>query len=411
MTTYPKANTQAAWYQDNFPGAAMDPNCGVIHTTEGTSLPSYSGGATAPNYTAVPDFRNKRLNWFAHFPDERSSRALRNLSGGVETNTANAIQVELVGTCDPGTRDRWKRAGATFIFWPDAPQWALDDLAEFIAWCNQKHGIRIDGPRGRWTPYPESYGAGGQRFSFARWRTFYGWCGHQHVPENTHGDPGALDWEYVERKAKAIVAGDKDPEPEPPRKPWHKRRVPLKDRLLARRHGLKHVHAIAWASREAGVPFWAACALMEKESHGRNVFGHDQGGAGPHGQRVTKARYQAFIREVLNGATSNGVGPAQITYAGPLRGGKRDGGYFTEMHALGLEPWKVRDNMKYGFAILRDHYNGNGDSWEKAGTRYNGRESYGADFLARCKVWKARISPKSRLNPSLDFTPRFSRRK
>lgn len=211
MTTYPLADTQAAWYQDNYPGGVMDPNCGVLHTTEGTTLPGYSGGATAPNYTAVPNLKAKRLDWFAHFPDERSSRALRNEAGGVETNTANAVQVELVGTCDPGTRDRWTREGRSFIFWPDAPKWALDALAEFVAWMNRQHGVPIVGPRGRWTPYPESYGAGGQRFTFAQWRKFYGWCGHQHVPENTHGDPGALDWGYVQQKALGIVQAGRKP--------------------------------------------------------------------------------------------------------------------------------------------------------------------------------------------------------
>ena len=208
LTTYAKANTKAAWYQDDYPGAVMKPNCAVIHTTEGTSLPGYNGGATAPNYTAVPDFKAKRLRWFAHFPDERSSRALRNLRGGVETNTANAIQVELVGTCDPATRKRWK---TEHIFWPEAPEWALRDLAHFVADMNRRHGIPIQGPADVWTPYPESYGAGGQRFSYARWRSFYGWCGHQHVPENSHGDPGAFPWGEVARRAKALL----DPEPEP----------------------------------------------------------------------------------------------------------------------------------------------------------------------------------------------------
>lgn len=207
MTTYPAANTKAAWYQDNYPGADMDPNCGVLHSTEGTSLPGYNGGATAPNYTAVPNFEAKRLDWFAHFPDEKSSRALKNLSGGVETNTSNVLQVELVGTCDPGTRDNWRRKGAKFIFWPDAPEWALDDLADFIAWANRKHGIPIQGPgRGTtWRAYPASYGAQPNRLSPAEWRKFSGWCGHQHVPENTHGDPGAFPFGVVKRKAKALV--------------------------------------------------------------------------------------------------------------------------------------------------------------------------------------------------------------
>lgn len=202
MTTYPRAS-RAHWYQDRFPGSVMVPNCGVIHTTEGTGLPGYEGGATAPTYTAVPNFTHKRLDWFAHYPDERSSRALRNLAGGVETNTANALQVELVGTCDPGTHKRWGRT--PHIYWPEAPDWALRDLADFLAWCNRVHGIPLRAPAQTWTPYPESYGAGGQRFSFDTWRRFTGWCGHQHVPENVHGDPGALQWGQLASFARIIL--------------------------------------------------------------------------------------------------------------------------------------------------------------------------------------------------------------
>jgi hypothetical protein len=95
----------------------------------------------------------------------------------------------------------WRR----FIFLPDPPEGALRDLAHFVADMTRRHGIPIQGPGDRWTAYPESYGAGGQRFSFARWRSFYGWCGHQHVPENAHGDPGAFPWGEVAKRAKALV--------------------------------------------------------------------------------------------------------------------------------------------------------------------------------------------------------------
>jgi hypothetical protein len=206
VTTYPGANTTAAWYQDNYPGSAMVPNCAVLHTTEGYSRPSYSGGAVAPNYTAVPDMKAKRLRWFAHFPDERSSRALRNLGGGVETNTANVVQVELVGTCDPSAHRAWKAKHIAHIYWPEAPEWALRDLAAFVAWMHDHHGVPISSPAGAvWTPYPESYGAGGQRLSMDAWRRFKGWCGHQHVPENVHGDPGALQWGTVAEYARSLT--------------------------------------------------------------------------------------------------------------------------------------------------------------------------------------------------------------
>ena len=99
------------WYQDDFGGDRMEVNVVVLHTTEGRTLPTYSGGALAPNLTAVPDLAAKRLRWYQHFDIETSSRALANLRGGVETNTLNVCQVELVGTCDPGSHTKWKAAG------------------------------------------------------------------------------------------------------------------------------------------------------------------------------------------------------------------------------------------------------------------------------------------------------------
>lgn len=212
MSTYSRAS-KAAWYEDRYLGAVIEPNVGVIHTTEGTSLPGYNGGASAPNYTALPDFRRKRLKWFVHFSDERSSRALRNLAGGVETNTLNALQVELVGTCDPATSRAWSKAGRRHIFWPNAPLWALRDVGHFVADMAERHKIKVKGPE-LWAPYPSSYANGaGQRFDFGQWRNFYGWCGHQHVPENTHGDPGNLPWGRISAYALEYLNGGTAPKP------------------------------------------------------------------------------------------------------------------------------------------------------------------------------------------------------
>lgn len=170
----------------------MDVNVVVLHTTEGTSLPSYGGGTSAPNLTAVPNFTDKRLDWYQHFDIDVSSRALVNLAGGVETNTLNVCQVELVGTCDPASHKKW---GSTqHIFWPDAPEWALADLADFLRWMHVQHGMPLSGPA-KWPAYPSSYAnGGGQRMATATWKSFEGVCGHMHVPENTHGDPGAIDF-------------------------------------------------------------------------------------------------------------------------------------------------------------------------------------------------------------------------
>ncbi|MFE0727958.1 hypothetical protein ACFW2X_06840 [Streptomyces antibioticus] len=188
---YPGAST-AYFYQNRYGGDLMEVNVVVLHTTEGTSLPDYGGGASAPNLTAVPDFAARKLKWYQHFDFDRSSRALVNLAGGVETNTLNVCQVELVGTCDPGTHKKW--GSAPHIYWPEAPDWALAEVAAFLRWANAEHGVPLAGPA-KWPAYPGSYGSGGgQRMTFAQWNQFRGVCGHMHVPENTHGDPGAIDF-------------------------------------------------------------------------------------------------------------------------------------------------------------------------------------------------------------------------
>ncbi|KUN24150.1 hypothetical protein AQJ23_21455 [Streptomyces antibioticus] len=208
---YPGAS-RANWYQDDFGGDPMEVNVVVLHTTEGRTLPGYDGGATAPNLTAVPDLAAKKLKWYQHFDIETSSRALVNLRGGVETNTMNVCQVELVGTCDPKSQKKWSDAGQAHIFWPEAPEWALEGVARFLAWTHEQHGVPLSGPK-EWPAYPESYGSGGQRFTGAEWTAFKGICGHMHVAENVHGDPGAIDFARLLKLAKADLDVDDDPPP------------------------------------------------------------------------------------------------------------------------------------------------------------------------------------------------------
>ncbi|MFT4288181.1 hypothetical protein [Nocardioides sp.] len=209
MTTYTRANRTAQWFGEKYPGSRLNLTAAtavvVIHTTESMTWPDYDGGATAPNYTANPSNSEKALTFRAHFEDECSSRALRNLAGGVETNTLNAVQIELVGTCDYAKRSTWngKTAGKDYIYWPAASDWALRDLGEFLADMHRRHGLRLHSPVAGWLAYgpdsrrpgvsPASYGASPVRLTGAEWRQFTGVCGHQHVPENVHGDPGAID--------------------------------------------------------------------------------------------------------------------------------------------------------------------------------------------------------------------------
>ena len=184
---YPKANRTAQWFGKNYPGKIMPRIDRVIlHTTEGGSWPAYDGGAVAPTLTAFPNTDKKILEWRQHFPINMSARALRNEPGGVETNTFNLVQVELIGSClVRGMR----------MYWPEAPEWALRQLGEFLVWMNQEWGVPFNFAK-RWAPA----GATAQyrdinriRFSDADWLGFRGIAGHQHVPENYHVDPGALD--------------------------------------------------------------------------------------------------------------------------------------------------------------------------------------------------------------------------
>ncbi|MET8766310.1 hypothetical protein [Streptomyces sp. NPDC004658] len=217
----------SSWWQTKWGGDLMEVNVAVLHTTEGIGLPDYDGGSMAPNLTAVADMKAQRLRWYQHFDIDRSSRALRNLAGGVQTNTLNVVQAEFDGTCDYSKRERWgsKIAGKDYIYWGNPPDWALRDMADYLRWLNTNHGVPLVGPE-MWLTYgpdsrrpgvtPASYGASPARMSFAAWEAFKGVCGHQHVPENDHGDPGSLPFAKLIALAKGTnQPSEEDPMPTP----------------------------------------------------------------------------------------------------------------------------------------------------------------------------------------------------
>ena len=174
--------------------------------------------------------------------------------------------------------------------------------------------------------------------------------------------------------------------------------------------GLVNAEAIVLAAYQVGVPLEIAAALIEKESGGRNIYGHDVGGifSLPPGQNleVTPANYEQFLRRVLAGEKSNGVGPAQITYPG----------YFRQYPDYPF--WEPLANIKFGLTLLADHLDGNysASSISSAGARYNGGTNpgekalaYGADLLTKTNAWRAKLAgasdkggsmPKVFLSPS-----------
>lgn len=149
------------------------PYRGVLHTTEGTS---YAGakGAYVKN-KSNPHFTVEGGKVYQHVPINRAARAMQNRSGGVETNRQSAVQIEVVG-------------------YASKPNWApetIEATRKLMAWIESQTGIR---------PYaPRFLGNGDgtiailnapQRMANQAWLRWDGWCGHQHVPENTHWDPG-----------------------------------------------------------------------------------------------------------------------------------------------------------------------------------------------------------------------------
>lgn len=198
---YPPANATAQRFDDDFQGIRWTGPAekGCLHTTETTGWPGYGGGASAPNFTVKPNFTTQKLEWRQHYPANMSARALQNDRGGVETNKDKVIQVEIVGTCDPGAHKRWD---VQHLYTPEAPGWFFTEMAKFFVWCYKEHGVALAAP-GVWLHYgvdprapgrvPASYGNSPARMSGSQFNAFRGWLGHQHVAENDHGDPGKLD--------------------------------------------------------------------------------------------------------------------------------------------------------------------------------------------------------------------------
>lgn len=158
----------------------------VLHTTEGSSWPGYGGGGSAPHFTVKPgpaDSDHIRQ----HIDTSRSAKALVNKKGGVETNNAGVIQIEFVGSCDKAYA---KKHG--LFFTENATDKDLAALAKVLAWIHKTHGVPLTATGLSWPTSNAAYASAPQRMSRSKWTTYKGVCGHTHVPENDHWDPGAF---------------------------------------------------------------------------------------------------------------------------------------------------------------------------------------------------------------------------
>lgn len=174
---------------------------GLLHTTESAGWPDYENWEILPHATIMPT-ANQGVLIHQHLPFSQASFSLVNAPGGTETNREWAFQFELVGTCD---------SSGPGYYWPTADDTVLADLYEqLIHPLSQAFGIEEAALN--FQGYPASYGSRGKtntvRLSGSDWARYNGWLGHQHVPENVHGDPGGFPFQKM-METQMLSADDK----------------------------------------------------------------------------------------------------------------------------------------------------------------------------------------------------------
>ncbi|MBB2671536.1 UNVERIFIED_ORG: lysozyme family protein/DNA/RNA endonuclease G (NUC1)/V8-like Glu-specific endopeptidase [Rhizobium esperanzae] len=150
----------------------------VHHTTEGSSA---AGAFTAFRANrSDPHFTVDENKVYQHIDTNVAARALRNASGGVQTNRDSAIQIEVVG----------------FAHRPKSKA-TLRNLGRLCRWIESKHGVPKVWPNGQPKPAKNGKDPGGHNRDAHTWDTKGGHYGHSNVPENTHWDPAYTDDEVA----------------------------------------------------------------------------------------------------------------------------------------------------------------------------------------------------------------------
>jgi hypothetical protein len=147
---------------------------GVLHTTEGGTLAGAIATFKATNFWPTLTIEANTLSVVQHYSLSAGARALSD-HATVE-NAARCVQIEIVG------------------FAAQSPAWAPEQLA-FIRDVMRSIEDLVPIPRLAPRPFRDLAGvsAPGHRMTVDEWQRFSGWCGHQHVPGETHWDPGAID--------------------------------------------------------------------------------------------------------------------------------------------------------------------------------------------------------------------------
>jgi hypothetical protein len=154
-----------------------------------------------------------------------------------------------------------------------------------------------------------------------------------------------------------------------------------------RANGGRYEGVVIREARRAGLPVALACAVLEKETGFRNVFGHDavrNPVKSPPGAllAVTGENYRQYLAHRRRGLGNQGVGPMQLTSAFLQDRADQLGGC-----------WQPGPNIRVGLEFLAGKIRRLG---LRAGVvAYNGSgpaaQRYGDDVLARARRWDQRL--------------------
>ena len=176
---------------------------------------------------------------------------------------------------------------------------------------------------------------------------------------------------------------------------------------------LDNAAAIVAGAHRAGLDLSTACALIEGESRGRNIYGHDgtpdspgvhstgSARAGtawtvtvggitypPHSDvPVSESSYRELVTRVRAGEKSNGVGLSQVTWPP----------FFDQAEDEGLRLWEPEDNAFFGCRLLRHSLATYAGDLLLAATEYrhgdpSGDHAYATALQARKAEWDTRLA-------------------
>jgi hypothetical protein len=156
---------------------------------------------------------------------------------------------------------------------------------------------------------------------------------------------------------------------------------------VLQQNGLDNAGVIVQAAQAEGLELAKAAVLCQKESNGKNVWGHDAvntGGCYTKGAPVTVQAYWAYRKSPTAGW--QGIGPTQLTYKGFI--------YQAEAMNPAEGAADPLTNCRIGFRNLVQLQKAYGD--QDGARRYNGSgsaaEAYGRDFMAKLGTWRQRLS-------------------